>query len=145
MTPRGMIKHSLKGFPDEKSWSDSLENLLLNAVDEIERARLNPKIGYGPNSASFAQQPTTRLSSCLACPKRIDLMKALGFLFLAHFYQRSQKVDLCNFMVQTAQASWPQTLPPSPTKTLMLVTLLSPIATGGGRGLNPGPTDRIAF
>jgi len=49
-----MIKHSLKGFPDEKSWSDSLENLLLNAVDEIERARLNPKIGYGPNSNIFA-------------------------------------------------------------------------------------------
>lgn len=41
----------MKGFPDNTQlWQDSLENLLLNAVDEIERARLNPKIGYGPNS-----------------------------------------------------------------------------------------------
>ena len=46
-----MIKHSMKGFPDEpQTWQDSLEALLLNAVDEIERARLQPKIGYGPNS-----------------------------------------------------------------------------------------------
>jgi len=50
-----MIKHSMKGFPDNTQlWQDSLENLLLNAVDEIERARLNPKIGYGPNSNIFA-------------------------------------------------------------------------------------------
>lgn len=32
-----------------QAWHDSLESLMLNAVDEIERARLNPKIGYGPN------------------------------------------------------------------------------------------------
>eukprot|EP00439_Symbiodinium_sp_Y106_P073460 s129_g13.t2 len=50
-----MIKHSMRDFPDnEKAWTDSLENLLLNAVDEVERARLNPKIGYGPNSNIFA-------------------------------------------------------------------------------------------
>jgi len=50
-----MIKHSLRDFPEnEKAWTDSLENLLLNAVDEVERARLNPKIGYGPNSNIFA-------------------------------------------------------------------------------------------
>jgi len=50
-----MIKHSMNDFPDnEKAWTSSLENLLLNAVDEVERARLNPKIGYGPNSNIFA-------------------------------------------------------------------------------------------
>lgn len=50
-----MIKHSMNGFPETAQlWQDSLENLLLNAVDEIERARLNPKIGYGPNSNIFA-------------------------------------------------------------------------------------------
>ena len=47
----GMIKHAMQGFPENSQlWQDSLENLMLNAVDEIERARLNPKIGYGPNS-----------------------------------------------------------------------------------------------
>lgn len=51
-----MIKHSMKGFPETAQlWQDSLENLLLNAVDEIERARLNPKIGYGPNSTSHVK------------------------------------------------------------------------------------------
>ncbi|CAK9097016.1 unnamed protein product [Durusdinium trenchii] len=48
-----MIKHSMDP-ENTQAWHDSLESLMLNAVDEIERARLNPKIGYGPNGNIFA-------------------------------------------------------------------------------------------
>ena len=53
-----MIKHSMKGFPDEPQvWQDSLEALLLNAVDEIERARLQPKIGLWAQQQHLRPHP----------------------------------------------------------------------------------------
>jgi len=48
-----MITHSLKSF-SEDGWTAWPEALLLSAVDEVERARLNPKVGTKPNSNIFA-------------------------------------------------------------------------------------------
>jgi len=50
-----MITHTLKMVSqDDDSWEAWPENLLLAAVDEVERARLNPKVGPQPNSNIFA-------------------------------------------------------------------------------------------
>eukprot|EP00931_Biecheleriopsis_adriatica_P052507 TRINITY_DN3055_c0_g1_i3.p1 TRINITY_DN3055_c0_g1~~TRINITY_DN3055_c0_g1_i3.p1 ORF type:complete len:2157 (-),score=543.39 TRINITY_DN3055_c0_g1_i3:77-6547(-) len=47
-----MITNSLKSLESDEGM-DKAEGLLLAAVDEIERARLNPKVGHKPNSNIF--------------------------------------------------------------------------------------------
>ena len=46
-----MISHTLDMSGDWMQWP---EELLINAVDELERARLNPKVGSTPNSSILA-------------------------------------------------------------------------------------------
>jgi len=49
-----MITHTFDKVDDSGSWMVKPELLLLSGLDEVERARLNPKIGTKPNSQIFA-------------------------------------------------------------------------------------------
>eukprot|EP00928_Gymnodinium_smaydae_P037781 TRINITY_DN26188_c0_g1_i1.p1 TRINITY_DN26188_c0_g1~~TRINITY_DN26188_c0_g1_i1.p1 ORF type:complete len:2149 (+),score=434.34 TRINITY_DN26188_c0_g1_i1:43-6489(+) len=50
-----MISQTLKSKTlDEEAWTNGPETLLLSALDELERARLNPNVGQQPNSNIFA-------------------------------------------------------------------------------------------
>eukprot|EP00441_Pelagodinium_beii_P031460 CAMPEP_0197637908 /NCGR_PEP_ID=MMETSP1338-20131121/12992_1 /TAXON_ID=43686 ORGANISM="Pelagodinium beii, Strain RCC1491" /NCGR_SAMPLE_ID=MMETSP1338 /ASSEMBLY_ACC=CAM_ASM_000754 /LENGTH=2142 /DNA_ID=CAMNT_0043210401 /DNA_START=44 /DNA_END=6472 /DNA_ORIENTATION=+ len=51
-----LITHTLDGFGKEDgAWTSGAESILLAGVDEIERARLNSKVGTKPNSSIFVQ------------------------------------------------------------------------------------------
>ena len=49
-----MITHTFDKVDDSGSWMVKPELLLLSGLDEVERARLNPKVGTKPNSQIFA-------------------------------------------------------------------------------------------
>eukprot|EP00448_Togula_jolla_P028624 CAMPEP_0170621536 /NCGR_PEP_ID=MMETSP0224-20130122/28649_1 /TAXON_ID=285029 /ORGANISM="Togula jolla, Strain CCCM 725" /LENGTH=2149 /DNA_ID=CAMNT_0010947793 /DNA_START=63 /DNA_END=6512 /DNA_ORIENTATION=- len=49
-----MITHTMKAAPGESGWETGPTNLLLAGIDELERARLSPKVGAQPNSSIFA-------------------------------------------------------------------------------------------
>jgi len=48
-----MITHTMKAKVGEESWTVWPETLLLSALDEIERARLNPDVGMQPSSQIY--------------------------------------------------------------------------------------------
>ena len=49
-----MITHTLSAVDDGEVWMEWPEQLLLSGLNELERARLNPKVGTLPNSSIFA-------------------------------------------------------------------------------------------
>jgi len=49
-----MITHTSKAPVGQPGWETPPENLLLAAIDELERARLSPKVGQQPNGSIFA-------------------------------------------------------------------------------------------
>jgi len=50
-----MLTHTLRAESiDSEDWMSWPETLLLSALDELERARLNPTVGHQPNSNLFA-------------------------------------------------------------------------------------------
>jgi len=49
-----MITHTMKAKLGGKDWTVWPETLLLSAIDEVERARLNPNVGQQPSSQIYA-------------------------------------------------------------------------------------------
>jgi len=49
-----MITHTMKATVGQENWTVWPETLLLSAIDEVDRARLNPKVGQQPSSEIYA-------------------------------------------------------------------------------------------